>query len=77
MNIDHMANFLIGSILFAIGSIVLVFGVVLINNILHRYWEPITIVYWKNESVDPSFRFTRSDEKEPHMEQDTIDKIKK
>lgn len=77
MNIDQMANFLIGSILFAIGSIVLVFGVVLINNILHRYWKPITIVYWKNESVYPSFRFTRSDEKEPHMEQDTIDKIKK
>lgn len=79
MIMEQMANYLIGSILFAFGSIVLVFGVLLINNLLHRYWKPITIVFFRNESVYPSVRFTNLDDtkiKEPHLESPELDKPK-
>lgn len=75
---EQMANWLIGSILFALGVLVLVFMCVLINNLLHRYWKPVTIVLLRNESVYPRLRFaTPDDSKEPEFEsQKDIDKPK-
>ncbi len=43
MNMDQAAVFLAGSILTAIGFIVVVAGIVAINNILHKYWKPVRI----------------------------------
>jgi hypothetical protein len=74
---EQMANWLIGSILFALGSVVLVFGLVLINNLLHKYWKPVTIVMFRNESVYPKMRYSTSEDfdyKEPKLEQEKIDK---
>jgi hypothetical protein len=39
MDMDQAAVFLAGSILTMIGFIVLVAGVVVINNIIHKYWK--------------------------------------
>jgi hypothetical protein len=41
MNIEQASNFLIGSILVGVGFIVLVAAMVVINNILSRYWRPV------------------------------------
>ena len=41
MNIEQASNFLIGSILVGVGFIVLVAVMVVINNILSRYWRPV------------------------------------
>lgn len=41
MNIEQASNFLIGSILVGVGFIVLVAAIVVINNILSRYWRPV------------------------------------
>ena len=73
-----MSNWLIGSILFALGSLVLVFGLVLINNLLHKFWKPVTVVFMRNDSIYPKLRFTTPDDsKEPEFEsQKDIDKIK-
>jgi hypothetical protein len=76
---EQMASWLVGSILFALGSIVLVFGVVLINNLLHKYWKPITIVMFRNESIYPKIRYSIPEDtelKEPKFEQEQIDKSK-
>jgi hypothetical protein len=76
---EQMANWLVGSILFALGSIVLVFGLILINNLLHKYWKPVTIVMWRNESVYPKIRYSIPEDtefKEPKFEQEKIDKLK-
>ena len=43
MNIDQAAVFLAGSILTAVGFVVIVAAVVAINNIIHRYWKPVKI----------------------------------
>jgi hypothetical protein len=39
MDIDQAAVFLAGSILTALGFIVIVMAAVVINNIIHRYWK--------------------------------------
>lgn len=40
---DQAAVWLAGSILFALGALAMVAGIVAINNILHKYWKPIRI----------------------------------
>jgi len=55
---EQMAIWLVGSILFALGSIVLIFGLILINNLLHKYWKPVTIVFFRNESIYPKIRYS-------------------
>ena len=39
MDIDQAAIFLAGSILTALGFIVIVIAAVVINNIIHKYWK--------------------------------------
>jgi hypothetical protein len=76
---EQMANWLIGSILFALGVLVLVFMCVLVNNLLHKYWKPVTVVFFRNESLYPKMRFTVAEDtiNEPKFEpQKDIDKLK-
>ena len=77
---EQMANWLIGSILFSLGVLVLIFVCVLINNILHKYWKPVTIVFFRNESIYPKIRYSIPEDfeyKEPKFEQQKdIDKSK-
>jgi hypothetical protein len=69
MIIQEMTNWLTGSILFALGCLVLVAGVILINNLLHKFWKPVTIVFMRNDSVYPKMRFAIADDsKEPEFE---------
>ena len=39
MDIDQAATFLAGSILTALGFIVIVIAAVVVNNIIHKYWK--------------------------------------
>jgi hypothetical protein len=39
MDIDQAAVFLAGSILTALGFVVIVIAAVVINNIIHKYWK--------------------------------------
>ena len=77
---EQMATWLIGSILFALGSVVLIFGLILINNLLHKYWKPVTVVLFRNESIYPKIRYSIPEDfdyKEPTFEsQKQVDKIK-
>ena len=43
MNIDNASNFLISSILLAVSLLILVAAFTAINNILHKYWKPVTM----------------------------------
>ena len=58
MNIDQAAVFFTGSILTMMGFIVIVAGIIVINNLLHRYWKPVKF----SEYVGP--RFIEEDVKE-------------
>ena len=78
MIIEQMTNWLTGSILIALGCLVLVAGMILINNLLHKFWKPVTVVFIRNDSIYPKLRFTTPDDsKEPEFEsQKDIDKLK-
>lgn len=39
MDIDQASNFLAGTILFGIGCILITVIVLVINNIIHKYWK--------------------------------------
>jgi len=39
MDIDQAAVFLAGSILTALGFVIIVIAAVVINNIIHKYWK--------------------------------------
>ncbi len=44
MTLEQASLFLSGSILFALGMIALILGLVVINNLLHRFWKPVTFL---------------------------------
>ena len=41
MDMDQAAVWLAGSILTMMGFVVVVIGIVAINNIIHKYWKPV------------------------------------
>ena len=43
MNVDNASTFLIGSILFSVSLIILAAAFTVVNNLLHKYWKPVTI----------------------------------
>jgi len=43
MNMDQAAVFLAGSVLTVMGFIVIVIGIVAVNNILSKYWKPVRV----------------------------------
>lgn len=69
MEIESAANFLAGTILVGIGFIVIICVVVIINNILHKYWKPVT---WGFSLPDTNARFI-----EPEVEKTVEPKLDK
>jgi len=69
MDMDQAAVFLAGSVLTALGFIVVVIGLVVINNIIARYWRPIRIFTEDSwHSVGSSARFVEPSEVEKSQE---------
>jgi hypothetical protein len=58
MDIESAANFLVGSILTGLGFCIIAIVIVFINNILSKYWKPVSIVYWQT----PPSRFATEEE---------------
>lgn len=48
MDMQQAATFLAATILITIGSIVIIAGIVIVNNILHKYWKPISFLKWQD-----------------------------
>lgn len=51
MDMDQAAVFFAGSILVTLGFIVIAAGIVVINNIVSKYWKPVTWVKFEYEPV--------------------------
>ena len=52
---DQSATFLAATILITIGTVIICAGIVVINNILHKYWKPITLIKWQDYYNTPRF----------------------
>lgn len=68
MNLEQASVFLSGSILFILGFIALVIGVVVINNIVHKFWKPVTVftrdsfsLFGGHHSYDPMHNLTQAE----------------
>ena len=60
MDMDSAAVFLAGTILYAIGGIVILIAVVIANNIIHKFWKSFG---WK---LFPELDLTQKRFAEPH-----------
>lgn len=59
MNIETAGAFLSSSILMVIGFVVIVSGIVMINNILNKFWKPVQFIRFVD--TDPK-RFATEEE---------------
>jgi len=66
MDIDQAAVFLAGSILTALGFIIIVIAAVVINNIIHRYWKSFGWTFFP--------AYVQKEEKEVVYEEPKLDK---
>jgi cytochrome b561 len=77
MDMDNAAVFLAGSILYALGLIVILAGIIVANNLIHKYWKSFGwtfIPYWASE---PPHRFATPEEAAkiaPTMDTEKVDK---
>jgi hypothetical protein len=62
MDMDQSAVFLAGSILTMLGFIVIAAGLVVINNILSKYWKPVRMFTQDSWHINPPERFASHDE---------------
>ena len=62
MDMDQAAVFLAGSILTMLGFVVVVAGVIAINNLIHKFWKPVRIFTADSWHLNPPPRFASQDE---------------
>ena len=64
MDMDQAAVFLAGSILTALGFVVVIVAIVIVNNILHKYWKPVKIFTSDSWNLSPPVRYATPEELE-------------
>lgn len=62
MDMDQAAVWLAGSILTMLGMIVVIAGIIVINNIIHKYWKPVRIFTADSWNINPPHRFASQEE---------------
>jgi hypothetical protein len=62
MDMDQSAVFLAGSILTALGFLVVVAAIVAVNNILTKYWKPVRIFTADSWNFNPPTRYMTEEE---------------
>ena len=64
MDMDQAAVWLGGSILTALGFVVLVIAVVAVNNIIHKFWKPVRIFTSDSWNLNPPIQYATPTELE-------------
>jgi hypothetical protein len=62
MDMDQAAVFLAGSILTALGFIVVIGAVIVINNLFHKFWKPVRIFTSDSWILNAPSRYATADE---------------
>jgi hypothetical protein len=71
MDMDNAAVFLAGSILYALGFIVILICVVVCNNIIHKYWKSFGWTWMPHWATETTPKFASQEELDriaPHLE---------
>jgi len=61
---DQAAVWLGGSILTALGFVVLIIAIVVVNNIIHKFWKPVRIFTSDSWNLNPPIRYATPEELE-------------
>jgi phenylalanyl-tRNA synthetase beta subunit len=64
MDLDNAAAFMLGTIAYGVGVLVLVSVVVAINNVISNYWKPVRIFTADSWNINPPVRFATQEEAE-------------
>ena len=60
---DQAAVFLAGSILTALGFVIIIAAIIAVNNLLHKFWKPVKIFTADSwNAMNPPNRFASQDE---------------
>ena len=62
MSMDQAAVWLGGSILTALGFVVLIIAIVVVNNIIHKFWKPVRIFTSDSWNLNPPIRYATPEE---------------
>jgi hypothetical protein len=62
MDMDQAAVFLGGSILTMLGFIIVVAGIVVINNIIAKYWKPVRMFTADSWNLNPPAGYAHQEE---------------
>jgi hypothetical protein len=62
MDMDQAAVFLAGSILTMLGFVIVVVGIVIINNVIHAFWKPVRIFTSDSWNLNPPARYAHQEE---------------
>jgi len=62
MDMDQAAVFLAGSILTALGFLVVIATIIAVNNLLHKFWKPVRIFTADSWNFNPPQRFVQPHE---------------
>lgn len=62
MSIESASTFLVGSIMYTIGIVVIISGITFINTVLSKYWKPVKI--WMPHYFQEPQRFATEEEME-------------
>jgi hypothetical protein len=63
MDMDQAAVWLCGSILTTLGFLVIIGGIIIVNNLLHKYWKPVKIFTSDSWAFNPPARFITEEDK--------------
>jgi hypothetical protein len=64
MDMDQAAVWLCGSILTTLGFLVIIGGIIIVNNLLHKYWKPVKIFTADSwAAFNPPARFITEEDK--------------
>jgi hypothetical protein len=74
MDMDQAAVFLAGSILTALGFIVVIGAAVVINNLLSKYWKPVRIFSADSWHINPPSPQTEEPKIEPSIDNSRVTK---
>jgi hypothetical protein len=76
MDMDQAAVFLAGSILTALGFLVVIATIIVVNNLLHKFWKPVRIFSLDSWHINPPQRFAEPHEVEKEKTAPVFDKVK-
>lgn len=71
MDLDNAAAFMLGTVGYGLGIIVLISVVVIINNIFAKYWKPVRIFTADSWHINPPHYITQEEAAKiaPHLEE--------